>query len=610
MLAPPLQVSLADWAEKYFVLAEGGSPRPGRFRCWPYQRGILDAIGDPEIERVSVIKPTRIGYTKSLIAGICARVDMDPCSMILLVPTDEDARGYAVDEVEPAFEECPKLAGLMVSPRDAESRSTLTTKYFLGGGSLKILSARAPRNLRRHDAKILFVDEEDAMEITREGNPVALGERRTMAHPDRKIVRGSSPTDDVNSSIVKAYDASDQRIYQVPCPHCGTFFEILLQHIVWPKGRPEDAVCACPHCYAVANAARAFKLKDMFTECPQIIITERHKTAMVAAGTWLARAPHVKRHAGFRLNAFISLFHNARWGVLAGEFEAARRGGPSLMQPFVNTVEGRVWETSLKSVDEQGLAARVEDFGIIGAGRFPRGVLLLLAGVDTQDDRFEGVLWGFSETEAFLLEHHVIWGDPADSVTQGELDVWLKRTFPHPNGWRIGIEAAAIDSQGHKTQAVYDFCRPRLARRVYPIISRAGSRRIWEPSKAKQKDGGRLFIVGHDQAKAMFLDHLALPMVDEAGEPTPGRCRLSNDLPPETFDQLAGEKRYVRYVHNRTVTEFRPKKEGQPVEALDGSCYAWAVRRSMRVNFAERAARRGEQKPRVSLGELSGRLNG
>src|ERR1700723_3347987 len=84
LLRPPPRLTLSAWAEKHFVLADGSSARPGRFRLWPFQREILDAIGDPEIERVTVVKPTRVGYTKCLVAGIGATADLAPCAMILL----------------------------------------------------------------------------------------------------------------------------------------------------------------------------------------------------------------------------------------------------------------------------------------------------------------------------------------------------------------------------------------------------------------------------------------------------------------------------------------------------------------------------------------------
>jgi phage terminase large subunit GpA-like protein len=131
--------------------------------------------------------------------------------VILLVPTDDDARRYAVDEVEPSFEESPALHDLIQRGR-LDGRNTLVMKAFNAGGSLKILAARAPRNLRMHDAKVLLIDEADAMEITVEGDPILLAEKRTVAHPDRKIVCGSTPTSEDTSVVARRFDESTQSL--------------------------------------------------------------------------------------------------------------------------------------------------------------------------------------------------------------------------------------------------------------------------------------------------------------------------------------------------------------------------------------------------------------
>jgi phage terminase large subunit GpA-like protein len=149
---PPLSLKLAEWAESNIVLPAGQSARSGAFKNWPYMREILDAIGAPTPEFVTLMKPSRVGFTKALMIAIGATVMIDPCPIGLLVPVDDDARDYATDEIEPLFESSPALRGLMISGR-IEGRNTLTRKRFVGGASLKILSARAPRNLRRHDFK-------------------------------------------------------------------------------------------------------------------------------------------------------------------------------------------------------------------------------------------------------------------------------------------------------------------------------------------------------------------------------------------------------------------------------------------------------------------------
>lgn len=579
-LAPPPAVPFSQWGEENFIVASEGAAQPGRFRCWPYQREPLDAMGDPDIERVTWIKSARIGYSTCLMVAIAATTALTPSSMILLVPTDDDAKGYARDEIEPAFTESPALQGLMVP-----NAGDMTLKYFLGGASLKILAAKSPRNLRRHGARCLFIDEEDAMMKTSEGDPIVLAEKRSLAFPDRKIIRGSTPTDEIRSTIESAYLQSDQRIFEVPCPKCREPFEILWKDIRWPKDEPEKAHAVCPHCSRE--------------------IEERCKVQMVNEGGergWTRTRPEVTGHAGFRSNTFISFFSNARWGRLAQEYLKALRAGPSELQAFANTTEGRVWKTSLDVVDETKLRNRVEDFGLEtgedGRNRFPKDCFLVLATVDTQDDRWEVGYFGFNESEIFFLGHEIVWGDPTDPETQAELDKKLKATWLHPNGWMIDVEAACIDTRGHRAQAVYDFCGPRLPRKIFPIISQAGVRPIWsQQSERREANKPRHWIIGHDEAKTTALHRLALPPVDKDGAPTAGRFRFSTDLPGETFDQLAAERRVVRYMNSRPVVEFRRTKDGRRNEALDLACYAIALRSVMRPNFLERRSRKGPQKP-------------
>ena len=183
---------LSEWAEENIVLPEGSRARPGAYRNWPYMIEILDAMADPGVERMTILKSARVGFTKSLMVMMGAIAANDPSPIILLVPTDEDARGIAVDEVEPIFEATPALDGLIRKGRN-DGRNTLTRKALAGGASIKILSARAPRKLRRHDCRILLIDEADAMEVTTEGDPISIAEKRTLAQAGRKIIVGSTP---------------------------------------------------------------------------------------------------------------------------------------------------------------------------------------------------------------------------------------------------------------------------------------------------------------------------------------------------------------------------------------------------------------------------------
>ncbi len=68
-LKPPPRLSLPDWIESNMRLPEGVSATPGRVTLWPYQRGIAEAISDPLVERVTVVKPVRVGCLYFYLGG-------------------------------------------------------------------------------------------------------------------------------------------------------------------------------------------------------------------------------------------------------------------------------------------------------------------------------------------------------------------------------------------------------------------------------------------------------------------------------------------------------------------------------------------------------------
>ena len=144
----------------------------GHVRLWPWQTEIADEISNSLTERVTLVKGVRLGFTSLLIASIAAHVVNEPASILLLLPTDADARDTVVSEIEPTFEATPALRGVLSTDTDEGGRNTLTSKRFVGG-SLRVIAARVPRNLRRVTARILLIDEADAMEVTARGQPGA-----------------------------------------------------------------------------------------------------------------------------------------------------------------------------------------------------------------------------------------------------------------------------------------------------------------------------------------------------------------------------------------------------------------------------------------------------
>ena len=75
---PPEKLSLSEWADSHAFLSAESSAEGGRWRTLPYQKGIMDAITDPNVEQVTVMKSARVGYSKILNHVIGYYVHQDP----------------------------------------------------------------------------------------------------------------------------------------------------------------------------------------------------------------------------------------------------------------------------------------------------------------------------------------------------------------------------------------------------------------------------------------------------------------------------------------------------------------------------------------------------
>lgn len=551
-IIPPPRLALSDWIEREIKLPSDVSSLPGSIRLYPFQRGIADAMSDPAIERITVVKSARIGYTTLLVGLLGSHVVNEPAPVLFVLPTEDDCRQFVVSNVEPTFEASPCLAGALAGDQ-GENRNTLLSRRF-PGGSLKVVAAKAPRNLRAHNTRILIIDEADGMVMTSEGSPILLAERRTMSFPDRKIVIGSTPIYEETSHVLHAYERSDKRVFEVPCPDCGDHHEVRWKDIHWPEGKPEEAHWACPSCGS--------------------IVDERQKYAMAAKGQWRATAPSVKGHAGFRINALVSPMAKAAWSVLAQEFLSAK-DDPTLLQTFVNTVLGEGWREHSDELDDGELASRAEPLSL---DSIPEDVLAITAGCDVQRDRLECTLIGWAEDgTAYILGHHVVWGLPDDSQTWADLDGLLKTRFKHPLGGSLGIDAAAVDSgDGQTMETVYRFCFPRVSRKILAIKGVAGNRPWIERSKSKTK-GGWLWIAGVDGIKSHLMARLSRP----------GSIRFSDTLPASWYEQLASERIVVKYSRGQPARIFE-RIPGRAAEALDCTVYAFAARQIVTINAEDR----------------------
>lgn len=571
--APP-KLSLSQWADEHFCLSAESAAEPGRWRSLPYQVGILDAITDPSIVRVSVMKSARVGFTKCINAAIAYHIAQDPCPILVVQPTVEDAEGYSKEEIAPMLRDCSVLAGLVTNDdktrgtaRRGKVESTILDKRF-PGGVLAMVGANSGRGFRRVSRRVVIFDEVDgypAKGAGKDGDPIKLGEKRSEYYWNRKIIAGSTPLLKGASRIEELFEAGDQRRFHVPCPHCGhadilSFDRKAMRgHTMqWAEEDPESAHFVCRACGAA--------------------IGEEHKLDMLKRGEWIADKPG-GTHASFHIWAAYSMSPNASWGALAAEYLEAKKS-PTMLRTFINTATGESFAESGEAPAWELLYQRREDYPI---ATVPVEPLVLTCGVDVQKDGlpYEVVGW-LADKQSYSIEAGKLNGDTALPETWAKLDALLGRTFTGPGGVEHDIRMLGIDSS-YDTQSVYNWARGYPLSRVIALKGRSDARELVSAASPvditiagkRIQRGYRVYSVGVDIAKSELYGWLRIKK--EGAAAPPGYCHFPK-YEDEFFQQLTAEH-LVTSTNEKTgrqVQEWRVLP-GRPNHFLDTRVYARAA---------------------------------
>lgn len=573
--APPTTLTVSEFADTELTVTTG--PLAGT--RWqtdfaPYQRGILNAFHEPGIEFVVVQTSSQVGKT-SIATAICAyHMAHDPCPILVVEPTvDPMAKDFAQNRLEPLIAASPRLQ-LTVSKKRAKDATNTTLHKTFKGGWVAIGGANSAASLAARSVRLLVLDEIDRYpaELPGEGSTIAIALKRTTAYRRRRrVLLLSSPTLQ-GAPIDVWFRRGDQRRFHVPCPQCGAPFVFAWSQIRWTDRDPATARIHCPACdYGLDDAERmaavaeAALMDDAWRPTPPSVRENEHDP------------PRDPRVASFHLWEGMSPLSSLP-EIVTGFLQARaaqKAGDRSEMHTWQNTTLGEpVAPEAGEGVEPHVLMMRREPLADVE--RLPAGVVCLTMGVDVQDDRLELLVvgWGPGD-EAWLVDRAVLPGDTSQPEPWRGLDDVLDVAYPHPFGPRLMVQGTCIDSGGHRTTMVYDYCERRAARRVYAIKGLAGQQPI--VSSPSPKRWGRierrvpLYTVGVDSAKALVLSRLGLT------EKGPGYVHLpmTDWCDEELCQQLTSERlvtKWTKGVPTQVWKKMRARNEG-----LDLFVYAVAA---------------------------------
>ena len=153
-LKPPPELTLSQWADRYRMLSAESSAEPGRWHTdkAPYQREIMDAIGDAHIRRVVIMCAAQLGKTELLLNILGYFMAYAPAPILVMQPTLDMGQTFSKDRLAPMIRDTPVLRGLV----DVKSRyagNTILKKNF-PGGHITIVGANSATGLASRPIKI------------------------------------------------------------------------------------------------------------------------------------------------------------------------------------------------------------------------------------------------------------------------------------------------------------------------------------------------------------------------------------------------------------------------------------------------------------------------
>ena len=570
-MQPPENLTVTEWAECKRYLSTEASAEPGLWRTsrTPYLRAIMDAFTDPKIRHIVFVAASQVGKTEVINNIIGYIIDQNPGSILFVHPTTIDAREFSKLRIAPMIRDSPAVRRRISAPKSRDSGNTLLQKTY-PGGILTLCGSNEAHALASKPIRYVFGDERDrwAQSAGTEGDPWELAMARQTTFYNAKAVEVSTPTIRGSSNIAKSFAKGTMERWKSQCPHCGEFHEIQWKDI---RYEAEETV---------VNHERTYTVHDVFWICPGCGCVSEETVMKKQPAKWVADNPAAYANGvrSFWLNAFVSPW--ASWESICLKYQNAL-GDTGKMQVVYNTCFGQLWEDRGDTQDPDTLLGRREVY----EAELPEGVLVLTAGVDTQDDRMEYEIVGHGHFgETWGIEKGIIMGRPDDPATWDSLDMMVfDRVLRFKDGLGLKVSMSFVDEGGHFTEWVRQFCRNRVGKKVFCIKGFPGADRPFTSPPKKQKIIIKnrylgtvwQYQLGVDSGKQIIMDNLKVQA------PGPKYCHfpLRDDYGAMYFHGLLSEHLVPEgKVRQRWVwTKIQGHERNEPLDCRNYALAAFKV---------------------------------
>lgn len=215
------QFKRSTWVAENVCLSPTRSPFAGpfSFATHAYAREPIDALDEDAVEQIVLLWATQLGKGDTTLAMLWSQCEVAP-SPSMFAGTDQKYVQQQRDRFFAMGEASPNIKHL-VPPANRRNLSSMD----LGKMQIQLGWSGSPQTLSGRSVMLVVSSECDQWQtIVGQAPPQVLIEERIKAWKQlgAKLIWEGTPTDDESFMHTK-YEASDQRQWHVPCPHCGKF---------------------------------------------------------------------------------------------------------------------------------------------------------------------------------------------------------------------------------------------------------------------------------------------------------------------------------------------------------------------------------------------------
>jgi phage terminase large subunit GpA-like protein len=600
----------------------------------PYARGIFEALADPSVTEVTLLKASQLGGTAIIHAWLLWMIAHKPEDTLLVMPSTEKMREFKKLRLGPTLLACKpvrkKLRG------EDEKLEGLTIAF--DRMNLQILGSNSKGRIEGQPYRFVMVDELDRCvpeirEVVRE---------RVKTFSSSKIVYCGTPGM-ADVGIHFSFNCGTQERWHVPCPNCKAYHHRVWRNTRWEGGKEaaaetvaHSAWYVCPHCRKKITADHNRAQQSRGVWVPKGCGVKHDGTLVVPEGVTLNTA-----HRSFALHGLDNALVANPYGKVAAPFVDS--GCQRTMVWTTDTV-GEPWRPAAMKLEVAALKELCAKAGHV-RGEVPRDVIALAAGVDVQTDRMYGLIVGFAPggESVYLINYAEIPLDHGARDPMVGLDRWIdgRKWLKQGSTCTLPVMVEAVDS-GDSTDMVYRSCRGRgmIKTRSGPMLRRQpvkGSAAITNPWTKRKLDetskaGGAGLELVHVNATYWtdnVLRQLGLGGVGMEGEgtgdlalgtsesqdsedaassepsaecPVPSASRLvfCRDCDEEFLNHFVNEQAKVMVRGGVRKVVWELTSADAPNHYLDAMKYAWCVADARGIRVAGQTAKKPVSQPAES----------